>query len=224
MKLNTDHFVLAADTIEQGVNFLEERLGVRIPFGGVHTAMGTHNCLMQLSEDVFFEIIAINPESYTDSTLQIQQPRWFSLDDPCLQAQLKHRPQLLTWVVNSRDIQHSTSNGIYRQCTARTITRGDLSWSFALPDDGSLLAYGLIPYVLQWFGSHPAANMTNLGCSVVEVNLYHPLKGWLDKQLQDIGAAHLVNVESLAQTQVPYLELVLQSPKGKVSLSSKIAG
>ncbi|MEH6445741.1 MAG: VOC family protein [Oceanospirillaceae bacterium] len=222
MKLNTDHFVLAADTLEQGVDFLEERLGINIPFGGVHPTMGTHNCLMQLSEDVFFEIIAINPESYTNSALHIQHPRWFSLDNPYLQAQLKRQPQLLTWVVNSRDMQHSTNNGIYRQCTARTITRGDLSWSFALPDDGSLLADGLIPYVLQWFGDHPADRMPTLGCSVVEVNLYHPLKNWLNTQLQEIGAAHLVNVESLDPSQAPYFELVLQSPKGKVSLNSKI--
>ncbi|MFT5706091.1 MAG: hypothetical protein ACI9ES_000362 [Oceanospirillaceae bacterium] len=181
MKLNTDHFVLAADTLEQGISFLEERLGISIPFGGVHPAMGTHNCLMQLSEDVFFEIIATNPKSYTDSTLQIQQQRWFSLDDPLLQAQLKHQPQLVTWVVNSRDMQLSANNGIYRQCSVRTITRGDLSWIFALPDDGSLLAGGLIPYVLQWFGDPPVNHMPNLGCSVVEVNLYHPLSYWLDE-------------------------------------------
>jgi hypothetical protein len=223
MKLNIDHFVLAADTLEQGVAYLESQLGVTIPFGGVHPTMGTHNCLMQLSDDLFFEIIAINPESLTDDTLKVKQPRWFSLDSPYLQAQLKQQPQLLTWVTNTRDMQRTADTGIYRQCTIRDITRADLSWKFSLPDDGALLGDGLIPYVLQWSGDHPAIKMRDLGCSLAEINLFHPQKSWIENQLQEIGAAHLINIESLDSNQQGYFELLLQTPKGKVSLSSKLA-
>ncbi len=220
MKLNIDHFVLAADTLEQGIAYLEEQLGITLPFGGVHPAMGTHNCLMQLSEDLFFEIIAINPQSLIDDTLKVKQPRWFSLDSPFLQAQLKQQPMLLTWVVNTRDMQRSANSGIYRQCAIRNISRGDLSWQFSLPDDGSLLANGLMPYVLQWSGEHPAAKMPDLGCSLIEINLFHPQKTWIESQLQEIGAAHLINIESLENHQQGYFEVILQSPKGKVTLTS----
>lgn len=224
MKLNTDHFVVAAATLEQGIDYISQTLGVDIPFGGVHPAMGTHNCLMQLGEDLFFEVIAINPNSYTQPALAVNQPRWFGLDDPNLQAQLSRQPKLLTWVVNTRDMQRTCHTGIYKQCSDRKITRGDLSWSFALPDDGSLLANGLIPYVLQWASSHPANQMSNLGCCVVEANLYHPQRDWLNAQLQEIGAAHLVNIESLAPAEPAYLELVLKTPQGIVRLNSKNEG
>ena len=222
MKLNIDHFVLAADTLEQGIAYLQEQLGITIPFGGVHPAMGTHKCPMQLSEDLFFEIIAINPLSLTDDTLKVKQPRWFSLDNPYLQAQLKHQPILLTWVANTRDMQRSANSGIYRQCAIRNISRGDLNWQFALPDDGSLLANGLIPYVLQWSGEHPAVKMADLGCSLIEINLFHPQKTWIESQLQEIGAAHLINIESLDNHQQGYFEVILQSASGKVTLSSRV--
>ncbi len=214
--------MLAADTLEQGIDYLESLLSIKIPFGGVHPTMGTHNCLMQLSDDLFFEIIAINPASLNDDTLAVRQPRWFSLDNPFLQTQLKRQPQLLTWVTNTRDMQRTAKAGIYRQCATRTITRGDLSWQFSLPNDGSLLADGLIPYVLQWSGDHPAAKMKNLGCSLIEINLYHPQKSWIETQLQEIGAAHLVNIESIASHQQGYFELLLGTPKGTVILSSKL--
>lgn len=222
MKLNIDHFVLAADTLQQGIDNLEEKLSVKIPFGGVHPAMGTHNCLMKLSDDLFFEIIAINPDSLTQDALKIEQPRWFSLDDPFLRAQLKHQPQLLTWVTNTRDMQRTANRGIYRQCSVRSITRNHLSWQFALPDDGSLLANGLIPYVLQWSDEHPAAKMADLGCSLIEMNLFHPHKHWLESQLQEIGAAHLINIESLTSDEQGFFQLVLQTPKGIATLDSSI--
>jgi TusA-related sulfurtransferase len=40
--------------------------------------MGTHNCLMQLGEAMFLEIIA------TDPAASPQRRRWFALDDPLM--------------------------------------------------------------------------------------------------------------------------------------------
>ncbi|MEE8364674.1 MAG: VOC family protein [Gammaproteobacteria bacterium] len=40
--------VIAADSLEQGVDYVRSTLGVDIPRGGVHQTMGTHNHLMQL--------------------------------------------------------------------------------------------------------------------------------------------------------------------------------
>jgi len=60
--VNLDHLVIAASSLEQGVDYVRKMLGVDIPFGGVHSAMGTHNHLMQLGNSVFLEVIAINNE------------------------------------------------------------------------------------------------------------------------------------------------------------------
>jgi len=220
MKLTTDHIVVAAATLEQGIDYIKQQLGVEVPLGGIHPSMGTHNALMQLSDDLFFEIIAINPDSLTNSDLQINQPRWFSLDNPLLQQQLKQQPQLLTWVVNSPNIEQSISQGIYRQSNSRLISRGNLSWHFAMPDDGTLIADGLIPYVLQWHNSHPAVNMANRGCSLKQIVIHHPYPDWIENALTKVGAIELVQIKPLKKDQPGYLAVEIDTPKGVVVLET----
>ncbi|MCJ8299243.1 MAG: VOC family protein [Pseudomonadales bacterium] len=220
MKLKIDHIVVAADTLAQGISYIQQQFGVDVPLGGVHPSMGTHNALMQLADDLFFEIIAINPDSLSSDALQIQQPRWFSLDNPLLQKQLKIQPQLLTWVVNSDDIEQSLCQGIYQQTRSRLITRGDLSWHFAKPDDGSLIAEGLMPYVLQWHNPHPATAMPKRGCSLKQIVIYHPHPDWIEDELTKVGAIDLVQIESLDKGEVGYLAVEINTPNGLVVLET----
>ena len=72
MKTQFDHLVVAAR-----VDYIEEKLGVVMPYGGQHPKMGTHNHLIQLGNGTFLEVIAIKPELPSP-----QRPRWFGLDDP----------------------------------------------------------------------------------------------------------------------------------------------
>ena len=220
MNLTTDHIVVAAATLQQGIDYIKQQLGVEVPLGGIHPGMGTHNALMQLADDLFFEIIAINPDSLSNSDLQIDQPRWFSLDNPLLQQQLKRQPQLLTWVVNCDDIQQCISQGIYRQTSSRLIRRNNLSWDFAMPDDGGLIAEGLIPYVLQWHNQHPAANMVNRGCSLKQIVIYHPHPQWIENALIKVGAIELVQIKSLHKGEPGYLAVEMNTPKGVVVLET----
>jgi hypothetical protein len=83
-----DHLVVAANTLDQGSAYVQDRLGVSPAGGGKHVAMGTHNRLLKLGPGQYLEVIAIDPEGR-----QPDSPRWFNLDDPDLQARLKSRPQ-----------------------------------------------------------------------------------------------------------------------------------
>ena len=47
-----DHFAIGA-TSDAGVDALEPTLGVRVPDGGKHTLMSTHNCVMQSGNETF---------------------------------------------------------------------------------------------------------------------------------------------------------------------------
>ena len=76
MPTRIDHLVIAAGTLEQGVAYVRECLGVSMPFGGVHAKMGTHNHLMQLGNDSFLEVIAINRDIEPPD-----RPRWFGMAD-----------------------------------------------------------------------------------------------------------------------------------------------
>ena len=46
MALALDHLVVAARTLEEGVAWVESRLGIAMGPGGKHAAMGTHNRLL----------------------------------------------------------------------------------------------------------------------------------------------------------------------------------
>lgn len=224
MTLKIDHLVVAADTLEQGIAYIEQQFSVKVPLGGVHPLMGTHNCLMQAGDNMFFEIIAINPQSLVDDALRIKHPRWFSLDDPLLRAQLKQSPKLLTWLVNTQQFEETKKQGIYRQTAAHLLSRNNLSWHFALPLDGSLLANGILPYLLQWQGPNPAQTMPNKGCALEEITIYHPQPQWIKDQLDIIGASHLVSINALQEPQSAFFEARFQTPKGPVTLSSNTAG
>src|SRR5581483_3649792 len=94
-----DHLTIAAHTLDQGLAYVRDALGVDLPTGGAHPRMATHNRLLRLGDGVFLEVIAIDPAAPPPA-----RPRWFQLDDPALQADLRRAPRLLTWVVRTSDI------------------------------------------------------------------------------------------------------------------------
>ncbi|PLY04015.1 MAG: VOC family protein [Desulfuromonas sp.] len=218
LQTHIDHLVIAAETLEQGVAYVKEQLGVGMPFGGVHPQMGTHNHLMRLGDGIFLEVIAINPDAEPP-----RRPRWFGLDDALIRAQLAVQPVLLTWVVNSNDIDQLIRNAAFSAGTAEPISRGDLHWHFGLPEDGRLLAGGTLPYAIEWHTDrHPAESMADLGCRFEKLEIYHPRAEWLQSALESIAAQDLVTVHPLPGNETAYMVVSVQTPAGLKSLSSKI--
>jgi len=214
MQVTFDHLVIGAETLEQGIAFVKEHLGVEIPRGGSHPLMGTHNCLMKLSDTSFFEIIAVNPEAEA-----VSQPRWFGLDDPWVKKRLAESPQLLTWVVNTDDITAALDSSDVSFGDAQPISRGDLRWYFGVPDDGRLLAGGILPYIISWqTASHPAEDMADLGFTLQKVRIFTPYGDWASRILEDIGALSLVELQTLPALSAPYIEVELLSKSGKVTV------
>src|SRR5262245_44334101 len=89
-----DHIVIASARLDEGVDWVEQRLGVRPQDGGAHVAMGTHNAVLKLGPQSYMEVIAIDPDGTAPS-----RPRWFALDDPAMQARLATGPALVTWAL-----------------------------------------------------------------------------------------------------------------------------
>lgn len=99
MKNVIDHFVIGADSLEQGEEALQKLLGVTVPRGGKHDAMSTHNCVMQSGNRTFLEILSIDPDAPAPGRV-----RWFSMDEAETQQRLAERPRALCWVVGTDDL------------------------------------------------------------------------------------------------------------------------
>lgn len=219
MTTKLDHIVIAAATLEQGVAFVREQLGVEIPKGGEHPLMATHNHVMQLGNEAFVEVIAINPEG-----VRPERPRWFGLDDPAIQASLIQQPRLLTWVVNTDELVDLQARLSFDLGVITPVTRGKLNWLFAIPGDGRLLASGMLPNAMQWQTSeHPSLKMADLQCRLHALNIYHPYPQWFSSMLGELNASELVVVHALQGNAAPYMTAEIETPNGVVVLSSALS-
>ncbi len=64
MPLKLDHLAVACANLDEGVDWVEEQLGVPLQPGGQHARYGTHNKLLGLGDGLYFEVIAIDPRSH----------------------------------------------------------------------------------------------------------------------------------------------------------------
>jgi hypothetical protein len=212
---NLDHIVIAAHDLRQGVDYVRETLGVDIPDGGKHQTMATHNHLMQLGNDAYLEVIAIDGDASVP-----RHPRWFGLDSARMRAAIRQQPRLITWVMNTSNLQQLVEQANFEIGIPTALSRDGLEWEIALPEDGRLLADGMLPYCIQWHSSpHPSQGMADTGCLLQELTIHHNRPRWLDDQLEALGAGHLVHVEALPDSATPYLSASIETPGGSVTLT-----
>lgn len=214
MKSQIDHLVIGAATLEAGVAYVRETLGVEMPYGGEHLTMGTHNHLIRLGSDVFLEVIAPNP--HIDPA---PLPRWYGLDDPYVKQAIAQEPRLLTWVINTPDITKLLAQAKRPFGKKTAVSRNNLSWYFGLPEDGRLFGGGMLPYIIQWHTeSHPAAKMADVGCRLEQLEIHHPYPDWLRSTLTSINAEKLVTIHSLPRNATPQLVAHIHTPSGNKQL------
>lgn len=157
--MRLDHLAIAAETLEGGVAWAEERLGVTLGAGGKHARYGTHNRLLGLADGLYLEVIAVDPDG------QSAGPRWFDLDN------FKGRPRLANWICEAADFDGALQFGM----EAVAMSRGDLRWDMGVPPDGSLPMGGAYPTVLRWHTEKPPGQrLAPSGCRLVMLTIRHP--------------------------------------------------
>jgi len=167
-----DHLVIAARTLDEGVDWCEATLGVRPTAGGQHRFMGTHNRIFDVSSDAFprsyAEIIAI------DSSLPAPaHARWFDLDDAWMQRQLVRAPQLVHWVARVDDIEAARIAMLGRGVDGGEVMnaeRGALRWRITVRADGRRMLGGAMPALIQWDGPHPTDALAASGVRLESIS------------------------------------------------------
>ncbi|BDG07309.1 VOC family protein [Anaeromyxobacter paludicola] len=174
--LALDHLVVAAATLEDGVRFVEERLGAPLEPGGRHEGFGTHNALLRLGPDVYLEVLAPDPAQPAPL-----RPRLFGLDAPDVRTALAGGPRLLHWVARTSDLPGAlaalaAAAGLPPGALGRPVPmrRGALAWDLALRDDGARPPAGL-PSLIDWAGApHPCGRLPERRVALQRLELSAP--------------------------------------------------
>lgn len=201
-----DHLVIVAPSLAQGVDHVRQCLGVTPQPGGEHPRMGTHNALLKLGDDIFLEVIAINPDAPGPA-----RPRWFGLDHLDQNA----APRLATWVARTNDIHAAVAASPVPLGDLEPMTRGALNWLITIPQDGSLPLDGVAPTLIQWHnGPHPANKLQDQGCSLVRLEGFHPQADKISGLLQATGFQGEVFMYPVVLGERACLVAHIQTPKG----------
>lgn len=201
---NIDHLIFAAPTLEQGMDIIEKKLGVRPVYSGQHLGKGTHNALLALGQHIYFEVIAPDP-----SQENISKPLWMKSD-------LAETPQLWTWAAKSEDLFSLEKIARAHQVPFGKIESGNrtqpngnvLSWNLSFPVLEN--EAGIIPFFLDWGNTiHPATTLPQAG-KVLELKAYHPNPDKVKNQLEKLGV-DLV----LEKGERSYLEATIQTLDGR---------
>lgn len=197
-----DHLVVTAPTLESGKEYVRRSLGVSPQMGGEHERMGTHNLLLRIGASAYLEVIAVNPAA------PAARPRWFDLDHLPPHA----APRLASWVVRTTDIDRIGKVAQLPIGPVETMSRGDLHWLIALPENGSLILDGLCPYLIQWVSrEHPASRLPDLGFQLLSLHAVHPepervVDYWRSLDLEDPPV--------ISRGEPPRLEAHFATPSG----------
>lgn len=160
--MQLDHIAVSGESLEEAVETIESALGVAMQPGGAHEIFGTHNRLLGLDDGSYIEAIAVDP-----SAPRPQRARWFDLDH------FSGPARLTNWICRSDDL----STELWRLPLAGDpvhLTRGNLAWLMAVPQNGGLPYDNLHPALIQWKSPHPSAVLTRCGCALRRLIVTHP--------------------------------------------------
>ncbi|WP_095590352.1 VOC family protein [Actibacterium ureilyticum] len=205
--LQFDHIAICADALETGADRVQAALGVPLAPGGAHPLMGTHNRLLSLGPDEYLEVITPDPAAPPPG-----RARWFGLDHP------PATPRLGNWIARCTDMEAEIARSPAGAGRALDLSRGDLHWRMAVPDDGQLPYDNVFPALIAWppGAAHPASRLPDHGLRLTELTLCHT-------DIDGLRAALMGRIDDprlrFAQTQAPAIRATIATPSGPVVLS-----
>jgi hypothetical protein len=196
-----DHLLLGCNDLDKGIAFVEQKLGVRAAFGGVHPGRGSRNALLKLGERKYLEIIAPDPK----------QPE--SADQR--ELHLIAAPKLIGWAAHVDDIEAVKSKLTAAKIAFNPVLAGQrqrpsgqtLRWkALSLADDKG----GLLPFFIEWSkeSPHPSTDAPT-GCKLDKFAI---------TSTDALAEAKLLDLDAGISKGPPSLHAILTGPSGTLTL------
>jgi hypothetical protein len=206
-----DHLVLAVNDLQRGIEWFEQRTGVRPVIGGRHPNRGTQNALVSFGNRQYLEILAPDP----------QQPGHERAADLLKLT----APRFVLWASATNEIDLLAQNAK----AAKLAVAGPFDGSRARPDgkllkwrslsaardvDKDILYFNVIPFFIQWDQDslHPSQDSPT-GCQLLSLEFEHPDAEAITTAMKTLG----INAK-VAKGASPVIRTALNTPKGKVEL------
>lgn len=202
-----DHLIFAYHDLDEGIQEIEELLGVRPARGGKHPDWGSHNAILSLGPRTYLEVIGPDPESTVPMS---ERPAVFT----------KPGKHLINgWVAHCSDLERArmiaAEAGIHLGASihgrrARPDGR-ELQWSIS--DPHTCAFDSLVPLLIDWGNSpHPAESAPG-GCRLAELHLEHPDGDRLGELLDNVQIPIKVVVGD-----TPSIHATIDGPNGSIRL------
>lgn len=209
MAATLDHFIYAGRELDAMSAQFEQMTGVAPGRGGRHPGLGTHNALASLGNDIYFELLAVDP-TQRDALQGTMGERIDALPSP----------RLFAYMLKGQDLAQQqkvlAGHGIGADLFDASRTTPDgrtLKWRLLVPHANPLGDF--VPKFIDWLDTpHPSATSVP-GCTYESFEIGHPEAERLRALLDALGASIPVEKSDRA-----HFRLRIGSPKGKLSLVS----
>jgi hypothetical protein len=201
-----DHLMIGAADLDRGVQWLEQRSGMRAAIGGTHPGRGTRNALIALRGRQYVELIAPDPAQPENLSAHLRSIK---------------EPRVIGWAAASSDIEslgkRIRSMG-HEPSAPRPGSRARpdgriLRWT-TLGVSSKYAAGGVdpIPFFIQWGAdsAHPSSD-SPAGCELSSLEFEHP-----DSEDLSDALARLEISATVRQARSVGLVATLSTPKGAV--------
>lgn len=208
MSTKIDHIVYCVNNLEKAINELENILGVKATIGGAHVTQGTKNALINLGNQCYLEILAID-----ENNTAIVTPRWMGID-------LLQTTKITRWALKTQNIiqdgktlqKHNAEMGQVTGGSRRMTNGKTLTWQIAMPLSNPEV--DIVPFLTDWSESdaHPTDTLDQ-SCKLLELRLNHQDPRAIQNLFDQIGIDNKISI-----TETTSIQAIIQCPNGIVQI------
>ncbi|MFK7811342.1 MAG: VOC family protein [Maribacter sp.] len=201
--------VYAVSDLDKAITEFEQLSGVRPIFGGYHSSFGTKNALINLTNGIYFELIAND-----SSNKKIPPPRWMGVD-------FLTKNQTTRWALKSNVLErdayilkkYNPDMGKVRNGSRNTADGTLLQWELIMPLTAPEVE--ISPFMVDWSKTekHPSEILPNMNCELQEFYAIHPNPEIFEELFKDLNFD--LNIQ---KGSIPKIKVVLKTPNGIVTL------